>query len=98
MKAPTYVIAHPTIGHRLEGAKCHPSGLRVADPSVLAQEEQQLGWTWKLRRATESAVRGIEHVRELGTPVVECGRVRDVCRLTVRADAAAGLRLSEPLQ
>jgi len=67
MKAAADVVAHATHGHGTQRVGRHPecglSGVsRGITPGVFAQQQQQLGGTWKFRRVAETAVPFVEHL------------------------------------
>ncbi len=66
MEAAADLIAHPAQRHRPQRFSGHlPRRLR-AGARVLAQQEQQFRWAWKLRRLAEAAETRIERAGELG--------------------------------
>src|SRR5215218_3990307 len=65
MKAAPDVIAHASERHRAQRPQHDLARLVVAGPGVLAQQEEQLGGTWKLRRVAETAKSPVERLLEL---------------------------------
>ena len=55
MEPATHVVAHPTRRHRPQGLEHHLPGLDVPGARMLAQQEQQLGGSWKFGRIAKAS-------------------------------------------
>src|SRR5688572_17247505 len=77
MKAAAYVVAHAPKRHRPERGQRHVLRLCSARPYVLAQQEQQLARTRKLRTRAKTAPPAIERARKLSDSRIQHGPVRD---------------------
>src|SRR5947207_13397754 len=65
MKAAADVVAHPAEADRSKRAQRHVARLVIADPRMLAEEEQQLRAPRKFLRVAEPAVTSIEAFAKL---------------------------------
>ena len=94
MEPATHGVAHPTRRYRPQGLEHHVPGFDVPGPRMLAQQEQQLGRSWKLGRVAKAPGVTVEGLGIFAHP----GRQQVLVRnLTAAAVPPALLRVAQPL-